>query len=51
MSAFKGFTRDAFAAYTPEKWASNVHNLARMRVKDALLALCDKAQADLPEEV
>ena len=51
MPAFKGLTSDAFAAYTPEKWASNVHNLARMRVKDALMALCDQVQADLAEEI
>jgi hypothetical protein len=51
MPAFKGFTSDAFAAFTPEKWASNVHNLARMRVKDGLLALCDQAQGDIQEEL
>lgn len=34
--AFEGFTEQHFDAYTPEKWSSNVHNLARMRAKDAL---------------
>lgn len=51
MSAFKGLTSDAFAAYTPDKWASNVHNLTRMRVKDAMVAMCDQAQQDLKEEL
>ncbi|MBI5508510.1 MAG: KOW motif-containing protein [Deltaproteobacteria bacterium] len=51
MTAFKGLSSDTFAAYTPEKWASNVHNLARMRAKDTLLALCDQAQRDLQTEL
>jgi len=48
---FKGISRDAFDAYAPEKWSSNVHNLARMRTKDIMLALCDKAAADLTDEI
>jgi hypothetical protein len=50
MAEFVGFTKEAFDAYTPEKWASNVHNLKRMRVKDALVALCDGVQKNLEAE-
>jgi len=50
MAEFVGFTKEAFDAYTPEKWASNVHNLKRMRVKDALVALCDGIQKNLESE-
>jgi hypothetical protein len=49
--AFEGLSSDAFAAYTPDKWSSNVHNLARMRVKDVMLALCDLAQDGLDDEL
>ena len=45
MSDFSGFTASMFAAYTQDKWASNVHNLTRMRVKESLIAMCDRAQA------
>lgn len=51
MSVFKGLTTESFAAYSAEKWASNVHNLTRMRIKEALLALCDEAQKGLEEEL
>jgi hypothetical protein len=51
MARFKGLTADAFSAYTRDKWSSNVHNLARMRVKDAMLALCDVVQERLSEEL
>src|SRR5262245_32138245 len=50
MTAFKGFGQDTFAAYSPDKWSSNVHNLARMRNKEAMLILCDQAQKGLEEE-
>jgi len=49
--AFEGLSADTFAAYTPDKWSSNVHNLARMRGKDVMLALCDLAQNGLDEEL
>jgi hypothetical protein len=48
---WKGLKEDAFAAYAPEKWASNVHNLARMKVKDALVALCDRVSTGLEPEL
>jgi len=51
MAAFEGLTRAAFDAYTQEKWASNVHNLPRMRVKDQMNALCDAAARTLGEEL
>jgi hypothetical protein len=51
MKPFGGLTAEVFAAYSPEKWASNVHNLPRMRAKDAMLALCESAQAKLAEEL
>ncbi|MEE8410382.1 MAG: hypothetical protein V3T05_12300 [Myxococcota bacterium] len=40
-----------FATYAPDKWASNVHNLARMQAKDAMLALCDGATKRLDEDL
>jgi hypothetical protein len=51
MNAFTGLTSDTFAAYSPEKWSSNVHNLTRMRVKEQMVALCDAAQTGLTEEL
>jgi transcription antitermination factor NusG len=44
MKPFSGLTVDAFATYAPEKWSSNVHNLTRMRVKDALVGCCERVQ-------
>ena len=46
MKPFVGLNAEAFAAYSQEKWSSNVHNLARMRVKDALTALAERVQED-----
>jgi transcription antitermination factor NusG len=51
MKPFSGLTADAFATYAPEKWSSNVHNLARMRVKDAVVGLCERVQAALAAEL
>ena len=51
MTRFTGFTSESFAIYVPEKWSSNVHNLPRMRNKDAMLALCDLAQQGIEEEL
>jgi len=48
---FKGFDQAAFATYSQEKWSSMVHNLARMKVKDAMLALCAQATAHLGDEL
>lgn len=42
---FAGLNQAAFDAYAPEKWSSNMHNLARMRAKEVVLALADDAQA------
>ncbi len=44
MKPFAGLTTEFFAAYSQEKWASNVHNLARMRVKDALVGLGERVE-------
>ena len=49
--AFDGLSTEAFAAYSPDKWSSNVHNLARMQAKDNLLALCDHATHNLDAEL
>ena len=51
MQPFAGLSPEAFAAYSPEKWSSNVYNLARMKVKEALLGLADAAQRLLGEEL
>lgn len=39
--AFEGVNSELFAAYTPEKWSSNAHNLGRIRGKDTLTRLAD----------
>jgi hypothetical protein len=49
--AFEGLSAETFGAYTPDKWSSNVHNLARMRAKDVMLVLCDLAQEGLDQEL
>ncbi len=49
--AFSGLDETLFATYAPEKWSSMVHNLARMKGKDTLLALCDQAATTLTEEL
>jgi hypothetical protein len=51
MKPFSGLTDAAFAAYSPEKWSSNVHNLARMRVKDAVVGLCERVQEAVATEL
>jgi len=51
MPGFEGLTAEDCAIYAADKWASNVHNLKRMRVKDKMVALCDAAQKDLAEEL
>lgn len=43
MAVFAGFSFDSFDTYAPEKCSSNMHNLARMQVKDAILKLSDAA--------
>lgn len=47
--AFSGLGAETFATYTPDKWSSMVHNLARMKAKDTMVALCDAAQAHLDD--
>ena len=49
--AFDGLDAQAFATYSQEKWSSMVHNLARMKVKDAMVALCDRATGSLDDEL
>lgn len=51
MKPFTGLTAEAFAAYTPDKWSSNVHNLARMRVKDAMVGLGERVQEWVSQEL
>lgn len=51
MKLFAGLTADSFAAYSPEKWSSNVYNLVRMRVKDAMVGLCERVQETLKQEL
>lgn len=48
---FNGLDAQAFATYSQEKWSSMVHNLARMKVKDAMVALCERAAVDLDDEL
>ncbi|MEL6546968.1 MAG: hypothetical protein AAFQ82_20240, partial [Myxococcota bacterium] len=43
--AFDGLKRDLFETYSEDKWTSNVHNLARMRGKDAMVQLADAVSA------
>lgn len=45
--AFKGLSQEIFATYSAEKWSSMVHNLARMKAKETMLALCDRVQEQL----
>ncbi len=45
--AFDGLKRELFDTYSEEKWTSNVHNLARMRGKDALVQLADALLANV----
>lgn len=51
MASFTGLTQEHFDMYAPDKWASNVHNLKRMRVKDAMVALCDVSQSVLKADL
>lgn len=44
MKSFEGFEAADFAAYTPDKWSSNLHNLPRMQVKQKLSALAGRLQ-------
>ena len=46
MAVFEGLTQVHFDAYTEEKWSSMVHNLARMKAKDALGSLVERLKAD-----
>lgn len=41
---FTGFRAEAFAAFEPRKWSSNLYNLERMAVRDQLRALGTLAQ-------
>ena len=41
MTAFEGLNQENFDAYTEEKWSSMVHNLTRMKAKEALTKLID----------
>lgn len=49
MAQFTGITQDIFSVYVPAKWSSNVHTLARMRNKDAMLTLCAALEVGLGE--
>ena len=51
MKPFSGLTPDAFAAFTSEKWSSNVYNLQRMRVKDSMIGLGERVQPVLVQEL
>ncbi len=52
MPDFPGFHDSDFDAYAPNKWASNVFNLERLRVKEKLeslaQALCETIEFDPP---
>ena len=51
MAEFKGLTSEHFSTYEPSRWSSMVHNLARMKAKDAMVALAQTATSDLEEAV
>lgn len=48
---FTGLDAAAFSTYSREKWSSMVHNLARMKVKDAMVALCERAAETIADEL
>ena len=47
MAEFTGLKTESFSTYEPSRWSSMVHNLARMKAKDAMIALADSATGDL----
>ena len=49
MAEFKGLTSEHFSTYEPSRWSSMVHNLARMKAKDAMVALAQGATAELED--
>ncbi|RYF03904.1 MAG: hypothetical protein EOO40_11735, partial [Deltaproteobacteria bacterium] len=51
MTLFQGLKEETFAVYAPEKCSSMVHNLPRMRNKEALVALCTAAAAPLEQKL
>ena len=51
MQPFMGLREEHFAAYEPSKWSSNVHNLARMRAKDAMVSLAQTIASGLQNEL
>jgi hypothetical protein len=50
LKPFDGFEPRDFATYSAEKWGSNVHNLARMEVKQKLASLAAAIGAGLAAE-
>ena len=51
MAEFKGLTSEHFETYEPSRWSSMVHNLARMKAKDAMVALADHATQEISESL
>ncbi len=49
--SFQGLTEEVFATYSPDKWSSMVHNLARMQAKEKLVQLTTVAAGGLIEEL
>ena len=48
---FSGLQTEHFAAYSQEKWSSNVHNLARMRAKSVMMNLAEAIAQSLGEQL
>lgn len=44
---FRGLDAEAFAAFEPRKWTSNVYNMERMRLRDQLLSVGTALEAAL----
>jgi len=49
--SFGGLAVETFATYTSDKWSSMVHNLARMKAKETLLQLSERAATGIGEEL
>lgn len=47
MAEFKGLTSEHFATYEPSRWSSMVHNLARMKAKDEMVALANQSTQEI----
>jgi hypothetical protein len=49
IGQFEGLTEQDFDVYQPQCWANNMHNLARMRTKERVLAIAKQVQAHVDD--